>query len=84
MGIFTGFIQDHLGCVSMERPESVGLLPGVRPENRDVKQLFRCLSGDGGGAGSLVGVEGGGLEIFGGHHGRCGVQLPAYRLCGTA
>ena len=53
--LFLEDYQERLGRVSAEHPAVGGLLPGVRPANRDGKQVSRGICGDEGDAGSVVG-----------------------------
>ena len=68
----------------MERPASGRIFLGVRPANHDRRQIYRGIRVEGGGAGSVIGVESGVVAIFGGHNGRCGGQSPVDRLRGPA
>ena len=68
----------------MERTTGRGLYWGVQLESRDGKLVYGGLRGDRGGAGLVVGQEDIGVEIFGVHHGRGGMQATADRLCRTA
>ena len=82
MGLFPGDNQYHIVCFSTEHTASRRLLTGVRPVNCYRKQIYWGICGDRGGADSVVGVEGGGVTRFGGHHGRGGGKAPTDHLRG--
>ena len=84
MRLLTGANQEHLGCVSPERPVGRGLLLGLRNIDSDRKPLPWGLCGEQDGKGYLARGERERLSGFGCHLGRGGALSPAERICGPA
>ena len=76
MGIFSRSNQGYPSHVSTERYAEGGLLLGVLPESTDGRQVYTGLCVDRGVTSLVVGKEGGGVALFGGHHSQGSRQSP--------
>ena len=83
MGLLPRSNQEHLGCVSTERPASGGLILGVQTAGSDGELVPWGVRWDGDISGLVVGGEGE-MAGFGAHLSRGGALSPVDCLQRTA